>query len=224
MRGPRPTLLLALMVAAGLAAGCGGDDSASKAPKGSPENPLVAQKPSPPEGGSADAQARSNEGSSTADERGSGGAAGGAGGAAGGSSEVQLGSEGQPGYKELVERQSRRPRGRFTPCNLVTQSQAGRIVGARMREPLEAPQGPTCIYRSEAGESFITIAVQTVEFGKLRPQLRQPQRVELSGRTAYCGQYGQPMLYLPLSQGRVLTIAGPCRVARQFAAAALRQL
>lgn len=223
MRGPRLTLVLALMAAAGLAAGCGGDDSASEAPKGSPENPLVAQKPPPPEGGSADAQARLNEGSSTADERGSGGAAGGAGGAAGGS-EAQLGSEGQPGYKELVERQSRRPRGRFTPCNLVTQSEAGRIVGARMREPLEAPQGPTCIYRSEAGKSFVTVAVQTVEFTKLRPQLRQPQRVDLSGRTAYCGQYGQPMLYLPLSRGRVLTIAGPCRVARQFAAAALRQL
>lgn len=220
--GARLLSLIALAFAVSLLSACGGDDAASKAPKGSPENPFVAQSPesSPSEGGSTETQGRSNEASANVRQ---GGNAGGAGGATGGS-EAQLGSEGQPGYQELVERQSGRPRGRFTPCNLVTKSQASEIVGAHVREPLEAPQGPTCIYRSEAGKSFITVAIQTVNFAKLRPQLRQPQRVDLAGRTAYCGQYGQPMLYLPLPRGRVLTIAGPCRVARQFAATALRQL
>lgn len=203
---------MALALAISVLAGCGGDDSASKAPKGSPENPLVAQPAgsSPAGGRSNEAEGGSNDGSPTIGDGGSGGT---------------VGESGQqPGYKELLDRQARRPQRRFTPCNLVTRAQASAIVGARLREPLEAPQGPTCIYRSETGRAFVTVAVQTVNFSQLRPQLRQPRQVDLSGRTAYCGQYGQPMLYLPLSRGRVLTIAGECRVARRFAATALRQL
>jgi hypothetical protein len=129
-----------------------------------------------------------------------------------------------PSYGTLLEKQSRHPRSRFTPCNLVTEKQARAIVGAPMREPLEAAQGPTCIYRSRDGRSFVTLAVQSVDFARIKPRLRLPRRVTVGDRTAYCGTYGQPMLYVPLSRGRVLSVAAQCAIARRFAARAVRRL
>jgi hypothetical protein len=128
-----------------------------------------------------------------------------------------------PGYQALVERQTGKPRSTFTPCNLVTARQAAAIVGP-IGQQVEAPQGPSCIYRSRDGNRFITIAVQTLDFPQIKQQIHRPTRVAVSSRTAYCGSYGQPMLFLPLSQGRVLSITGPCGVAKQFAAKALPQL
>jgi hypothetical protein len=177
--------LIALAAVPALAA-CGSDsDPGASAPKGSPENPLVAE----PTG-------EVNEGTGS----------------------------GEPGYQQLVDEQSRAPQSRFTPCNLVTQEQARAIVGAPLEQPLEARQGPTCIYRSRDGESFITVAVQQLDFGQLKGQIRQRQKVDVGSRAAYCGNYGQPMLYLPLRGGDVLSVAGQCEVARKFAATALPQL
>jgi Protein of unknown function (DUF3558) len=129
-----------------------------------------------------------------------------------------------PGYQALVAGQKGHARSTFTPCNLVTQKQAAAIVGGPMRAPVEAPQGPTCIYRSQDGNRFITVALQNVEFGKIKRQIQRPSRVTVSSRTAYCGSYGQPMLYIPLAKGQVLSIAGPCAVAKKFAVKALPQL
>jgi hypothetical protein len=131
---------------------------------------------------------------------------------------------GSPGYQALVAGQKGKPRSAFTPCNLVTQKQAAAIVGGPMRAPVEAPQGPTCIYRSQDGNRFITVALQNVEFDKIKRQIRRPSRISVSSRTAYCGSYGQPMLYVPLPRGQVLSIAGPCAVAKKFAVKALPQL
>lgn len=131
----------------------------------------------------------------------------------------------KPGFKALVERQTSKPRSRFTPCNLVTAAQARAIIGAPMLDPIEAPQGPTCIYRSRDGKSFVTLGVQSLDFQKkVKPRLKLSHRIAVASRTAYCGTYGQPMLYLPLSGGRVLSIAAHCAVAKQFAAKAVRQL
>jgi hypothetical protein len=129
-----------------------------------------------------------------------------------------------PGYGKLVERQSSHPRSRFSPCNLVTQAQAEAILGTSMVAPLEAPQGPTCIYRSRTGKHFVTLAVQTVDLAKLTREIRRPRRVAVSGGHAYCGMYGQPMLYAALSRRRVLSVSGPCEVAQQFADRAIRRL
>ena len=130
----------------------------------------------------------------------------------------------QPGYQSLVDGQSRRPESRFTPCNLVTERQAAAIVGAPIEQPLEAPQGPTCIYRTRDGKSFVTVGVQQVSFDSLKGRLRQRERVDVGSRAAYCGNHGQPMLYVPLQGGGVLSIAGKCGVARRFAAKALPRL
>lgn len=198
MTFPSQTRTLVSLIAitgAALLGGCGGDSTPSPAP-GSPEKPLAAQPREAPS-----STGRSNESLASARR-----------------------STQQQGYDALVKRQSRKPRRRFTPCNLVTESQARAIVGAPIEQPLEAPQGPTCIYRSRKGESFVSLAVQSLNFDKLKPRIRQRQRFEISDRTAYCGQYGQPMLYVPIARGRVLSVAAPCSLAREFAAKALPRL
>jgi hypothetical protein len=130
----------------------------------------------------------------------------------------------EPGYQALLDGQQRDPGTRFTPCDLVTQKQARAILGGPIEQPLEAPQGPTCIYRSRDGKSFVTVAVQDLEIEQLKRKLRSRQSIDVANETAYCGNYGQPMLYLPLRGGRVLSVAGQCDTARKFAARAVAQL
>jgi hypothetical protein len=131
---------------------------------------------------------------------------------------------GEPGYRELVERQTTKPESRFTPCNLVTPAQARSILGAPVREPVEAPQGPTCIYQAESGRSFVTLAVQSGSLNGLKRQMRSPRSVDIASRPAYCGTHGQPTLYVSLGGGSVLSVAAPCSIARRFAAKAVASL
>jgi len=129
-----------------------------------------------------------------------------------------------PGYKKLLERQTKKPRSAFTPCNLVSPAQARSILGGPIQAPLEAPQGPTCIYRTKSGSSFVPVAVQSTDLALLKRRMRDPQRIAVSGRSAYCGVLGQPMLYADLADGRVLAIGARCKVARQFAAKAVQRI
>jgi Protein of unknown function (DUF3558) len=129
-----------------------------------------------------------------------------------------------PGYQRLLEKQTKRPRSGFTPCNLVSPAQASAILGEAVRAPLEAPQGPTCIYRTRKGQGLVTVAVQSLDLPQIKRQLRDRRRIAVSGRTAYCGNYGQPMLYAGLPGGRVLTIGARCGVAQRFASLAVRRL
>lgn len=140
------------------------------------------------------------------------------------SNEGSANASSEPGYQKLVERQSNKPASRFTPCNLVTRAQATAILGGPVQVPFEAPQGPTCIYRSKTGKTFITLAVQTQDFDRLKKRMRRPQAVSVGDHAAYCGTYGQPMLYVSLARKRVLSLAAPCPVARQFAARAVARL
>ena len=140
------------------------------------------------------------------------------------SNEARAQSREQPNYQSLVSGQSSRPTSRFTPCNLVSRAQASSILGAAVVAPVEAPQGPTCIYRSRRGNQFVTLAVLKLDIGRLRKQMRKPQTVAVSSHTGYCGTYGQPTLYVELSRRRVLTVTAPCRVAKGFAAQAVARL
>ena len=115
--------------------------------------------------------------------------------------------------------------GAAAPCTLVTRTEAAKIVRLRLAKPVEAPQGPTCVYRPQKkGASFVTVAVQSVPFKSLSKQLKRSQKIAVARRTAYCGMNGTPILYVPLPGGRVLSIAAQCDVAKQFAATALRRL
>jgi hypothetical protein len=129
-----------------------------------------------------------------------------------------------PSYQSLVEGQERKPRSRFTPCNLVTKAQAQAIVGLPLRDPLEAPRGPTCIYRSRNGKSFITLAVQSLEFSELKRRVRDRRQVDVSNRAAFCGTLGAPVVYVALSKRRVLSVAARCDVGTRFAITAVRRL
>ena len=145
-------------------------------------------------------------------------------GATGISSETDAARKSTPSFEKLLERQSSKPGSRFTPCSLVTRAQAGSILGGPVLAPREAPQGPTCIYRTRKGDDFITLAVQPASFSALKRQLSRPQSIEVAGRSAFCGAHGQPMLYVQLPRQQVLTVAARCRVAKQFATRALARL
>jgi hypothetical protein len=208
----RRIVLLGLLA---LAAGCGAGARPAPAP-GTPQNPLVASTSTPAAGAPAaatrGAPARSAEPAAPA--------------APGQAVRPAAGAKtpAAPGYQALVERQASRPRSRFTPCNLVSAAEARALVGAPVLQPFEAPQGPTCIYRSQDGKRFVTVAVQATSFGKLKGQIRRRRPVSVSDHAAYCGTYGQPMLYVPLARGRVLSVGAPCDLAKGFALKALAHL
>lgn len=110
------------------------------------------------------------------------------------------------------------------PCSLVAEAEARGIIGAPILAPIEAPQGPTCIYQSRSSGRFVTLTVQTSAFAKLEAQVRKRRNVTVARRRALCGDYGGPLLYLPLSRGRLLTVAGPCDMAIRFATKAVARL
>jgi hypothetical protein len=140
-----------------------------------------------------------------------------------GGSEAAPAAAAKPGYQSLVESQVGKPRSRFTPCNLVTKAQAQAIVGLALRDPLEAPRGPTCIYRSRDGKRLITLAVQPLDFAKLKRGIHRRQTASVANRRAFCSTLGAPVLYVELPKRRVLSVAARCDVGRQFAMAAVRR-
>lgn len=204
-----------------LAAGCGGDGASDAAP-GSKERPLVATTQARALPKAADrkaARVSESADASGAEVPSQQGAATG-GGEAGSASKQADG----PNYESLLAQKGTPKGSRFTPCNLVSRRRAEAILGGEVQEPLEAPQGPTCIYRTVSGKSFVTVAVQGASFAKLRKQLGKPQAVTVGGRAGYCGKLGQPMLYVPLGTRKLLTVAAPCPIAKAFAATAVQRL
>jgi hypothetical protein len=196
------------IVLAALALSACGDDGGPKPAPGTEGNPLTATQP-----GELSTPSASGGGAGTKKQH----------------AEVPSGEPSKakptaPGYKTLLDRQTAKPQHRFTPCNLVTEREAQAIVGKPMQVPVEAPQGPTCIYRPRTGDALIAVAVQATDFDALRPQIKRLRRVAVGDREAYCGRYGQPMLYMPLAAGRVLSVNAQCDVARGFALKALPHL
>lgn len=190
-------------MAAALGACGGGGDDQPHAAAGSPQRPLVGKIEAETQSG------RKNESTQKAAQKGT-------------ASQGEAAAADAPNYSKLLARQTKKPRSRFTPCNLVSPSQARAILGGEIQAPLEAPQGPTCIYRTKSGSSFVTVAVQTLKLDRAMKQLHDRRMVSVSEHPAYCGVYGQPMLYAGLSGGRVLTIGARCGIAKQFAAHAVQ--
>lgn len=230
----QPALTLVLAgVALGAASGCGSDDGGqAKAPIGSPERPLVAH----PAGEGATATAPGAAASGTSREPGSVASSssvakakakpGTAREGADASTAVEPGAATpKPNYAQLLANQTSHPNKRFSPCNLVTAREAAQIIGHPVQQPVEAPQGPTCVYRPRSGKaSLVAVAVQSTRFAAIKAHLEAMRTAEVGGRTAYCGRYGQPMLYVPLSGGRLLSVTGTCSTAKSFAAKALKHL
>jgi hypothetical protein len=114
----------------------------------------------------------------------------------------------------------------LNPCTLVSRTQAQAILGKPVGQPLDAPQGPTCIYKAQGAKSFVTLAVEAAHFSTLKPQaqLRDRILVPVAGHTAYCGVAGAPTMIVPLTAGRYLTVTAPCPLAASFAAEALSHI
>jgi hypothetical protein len=107
------------------------------------------------------------------------------------------------------------------PCMVVSKAEAQAIINRPIAAPQEAPLGPTCIYQPLGNKTLITLAVESIDFAKVRPHIRHVIRVVIAGRTAYCGDYGRPTTFVPLANGRVLTVTAPCGVGTRFAKKAL---
>jgi hypothetical protein len=112
------------------------------------------------------------------------------------------------------------------PCSLVSRAQAQTILGKPVGRPVDAPQGPTCIYTPQGAKSLVTVAVIATNFSTIQPQahLRDRMSVTVSGRAAYCGVAGAPTMIVPLTPGRFLTVTAPCPIAASFATKALSHI
>ncbi len=130
----------------------------------------------------------------------------------------------KPGYAKLVQRQGSKPKSRFTPCNLVTKAEAAAILASPIAQPTEAPLGPTCIYRSRNGKAFVTLAVQNLKFSQVSRKVSHAHKLRIGDRAAVCGRLDKQVLYVSLAPRRLLSIAGPCAVARKFATTAVGRL
>lgn len=228
----RIAVLTALVLVAGAVAACGGDSEQQGAP-GSASNPLVAlpnpsgtrSPPTAPRNEAAPRSSSAGEQSSQQDRE----EAAGADGAKTQRAErktrsVQSKATGEPTQTGSARKQKAQRPSAKRPCSLVTRREAAAIIGAPIGEPVQAPQGPTCIYRARAGGRSVSLVVQTADFSKLRGQLRKRRSVRVGERTAYCGQHGRAMLYLRVSARRVLSIAAPCATATAFASRAAARL
>lgn len=107
------------------------------------------------------------------------------------------------------------------PCKLVTLSEARAITGGAVTSQLEAPLGPTCIYRGGSAKGEITLTLESLSSSQLSRHMAKPQPVTVGGHHGYCGSLGSQMLFLPVSGSRVLQVNAPCSIAQQFAARAL---
>lgn len=114
--------------------------------------------------------------------------------------------------------------GRLNPCALVSKAQAQAIIGRAIAAPVEAPLGPTCIYRTQDAKSMVTLTVELLDFSKVKSQMRNRTQLAIGGHTAYCGDYGQQVTYVPLAGGRVLNVTASCTVGARFAAKALNRI
>jgi hypothetical protein len=112
----------------------------------------------------------------------------------------------------------------FNPCALVTLGEASSITGQRITQRIEAPLGPTCIYKASGSKRYVTLAVELVRLSQVTHAAGKRKQVEVNGLPAYCVHLGTQMLFVPLSGGRLLNVTAPCAVARQFAAVAVGRL
>jgi hypothetical protein len=110
------------------------------------------------------------------------------------------------------------------PCALVSTATARAVIRARILSRIEAPLGPTCIFKL-AHSRQITIAVeQQVSLSSVTKTLGKRKTVTVAGRPGYCRTRGLQTLFVSLHSGGVLNVTAPCPVAKRLAAKALTRL
>lgn len=111
------------------------------------------------------------------------------------------------------------------PCKLVSLSEAQAITGGAVTSRIEAPLGPTCIYKQSGSHAAtITLAVESMNFSAATQHLEKRRPLVVRSRQAYCGQLGSQLLVVRLGGTQLLNITAPCGIAQRFAALALSHL
>jgi hypothetical protein len=112
------------------------------------------------------------------------------------------------------------------PCTLLSRADVQAVVHQQVGQPVEAPQGPTCIYTPQHAKRQITVAVESLPFSEVKPQTQLQDRISLTiaGHSAFCGTSGGQRLIIPLPNDRYLAVAAPCPIAASLAAKALSRI
>ena len=111
------------------------------------------------------------------------------------------------------------------PCALVTQSEIEAIAHEKVLRLTNAPLGPTCVIQLAGGPKTITVAIAAADVSSLVKRMpRKPVELTLSGRRAYCGVLGKPLLSVVLGGGYALQISAPCSLATSLARKALPRI
>lgn len=113
--------------------------------------------------------------------------------------------------------------GPLKPCSFVTGGEASAIIGAPVRATTGA-QGPTCIYAKPGSKRAMTLVVERISLPSLRSQASAATRVTVDGRVGWCLRYELTSLVVPLVEGNVLNVTGPCGAATRFAARAIPRI
>jgi hypothetical protein len=103
----------------------------------------------------------------------------------------------------------------------VSKVEAESILGRPLDQPVEALQGPTCIFKSTNGTIAATIAVETVPLARFRSGMKGVHVESVAKHQTFCGTFGSPTLVSQLDRGALLVVSAPCPVAQRLAAHAL---
>jgi Protein of unknown function (DUF3558) len=113
--------------------------------------------------------------------------------------------------------------GPVRPCSFVRRDEASAILGAPVRVTT-GEQGPTCIYEISGSKRVMTLVVERINLQSLRNQASAATRVAVAGRAGWCLRYQSTSLVVPLAEGNVLNVTGPCEAATHFAARAIPRI
>ena len=106
------------------------------------------------------------------------------------------------------------------PCKLVSKSAAGAILGGTVGVKQE-PKGPTCVYALHGSQQQVTLTLESVRLASLRRHARSASSIQVAGHAGWCLHYESTSVAVPLADGRLLHVTGPCATASRLAARAL---
>lgn len=70
----------------------------------------------------------------------------------------------------------------------------------------------------------MTLVVERISLPSLRNNASAATRVAVAGRAGWCLRYQSTSLVVPLAEGNVLNVTGPCHAATRFAARAIPRI
>lgn len=110
------------------------------------------------------------------------------------------------------------------PCTLVKAERAAKMAGHQVSSRYQAPLGPTCLYGFKGTKLTVTLVVEHESFPKATADMRISSKHAIRGLRSWCGTLGSQMVVTALPRGSVLVVTAPCKIARRFAAQALKSL